>query len=150
MLFIFPRSLNKSLLLNENFAFLLKSIQFGLFLIHSAYTGKILLFTEKLNLMCISNLLEFLRNPIKQLKKGFMDFLCIYLIRVDFLHRLNLWIYCELFLFLVVMPLFWLLCRLNFELICRRPYLNRISYSFTYLYSRFKSLLVYPFCRRKY
>ena len=99
MLFIFPRSLNKSLFLNENFAFLLKSIQF-------AYTGKILLFTEKLNLMCISNLLEFLRNPIKQLKKGFMDFLCIYLIRVDFLHRLNLWIYCELFLFLVVMPLF--------------------------------------------
>ena len=62
MLFIFPRSLNKSLFLNENFAFLLKSIQF-------AYTGKILLFTEKLNLMCISNLLEFLRNPIKQLKK---------------------------------------------------------------------------------
>ena len=74
MLFIFPRSLNKSLFLNENFAFLLKSIQFGLLLIHSAYTGKILLFTEKLNLMCISNLLEFLRDPIKQLKKRFYGF----------------------------------------------------------------------------
>ena len=41
-----------------------ESPRFKLLLIRSVYTGRILLFTEKLNLMCILNLRILQRNPI--------------------------------------------------------------------------------------